>query len=146
MEMPTSAAAKKATTDATHARIEELSDEVRRPLPGSRKVYVQGSRPDLQVPMRVIEQSDTAASHGVEVNPDFPVYDCSGPYTDPDATIDLRKGLAPIRAAWIADRGDTEPLAGLSSEFGRQRQSDAATEHLRFEHQIAPRRAKAGRT
>ncbi|OZC04593.1 phosphomethylpyrimidine synthase ThiC [Rubricoccus marinus] len=142
--MPTTAAAKRAADNATHARIEELSDEVRRPLPRSRKVYVQGSRPDIQVPMRVISQSDTAASHGVEVNPDFPVYDCSGPYTDPDATIDLRKGLAPIRAAWIADRGDTEPLAGLSSEFGRQRQSDPATEHLRFEHQIAPRRAKAG--
>ena len=146
MEMPTSAAAKRAADAATKSRITELSDEVRRPLPGSRKVYVVGSRPDLRVPMRVVSQSDTSASFGVERNPDIPVYDASGPYTDPDVDIDLRRGLPSVRRAWIEERGDTERLAEPTSEFGRQRGADPATEHLRFEHVRQPRRAKAGRT
>ena len=146
MEMPTTAAAKRAANDATHARIEELSDEVRRPLPGSRKVYVTGSRPDLKVPMRVVSQSPTTGSFGDEPNPDIPIYDCSGPYTDPDATIDLRAGLPSVRGAWIEERGDTEQLAGLTSEYGRERAGDARTEHLRFEHVHRPRRAKSGQT
>ena len=146
MEMPTTAAAKRAANDATHARIEELSDEVRRPLPGSRKVYVTGSRPDLKVPMRVVSQSPTTGSFGDEANPDIPIYDCSGPYTDPDATIDLRAGLPSVRGAWIEERGDTEQLSDLTSTFGRERALDAKTEHLRFEHVHRPRRAKSGQT
>jgi len=115
------------------------------PLPNSRKVYVQGSRPDLQVPMREISQHDTPTAFGGEQNPPIYVYDCSGPYTDPDADIDIRSGLPAVRQQWIEERGDTEVLADLSSEFGRQRAADARLDELRFPglHR-KPRRAKAG--
>ena len=76
------------------------------PLPNSRKIHVAGSRPDIRVPMREIAQSDTPASMGAEVNPPIVVYDTSGPYTDPAATIDIRKGLPALRARWIADRDE----------------------------------------
>jgi phosphomethylpyrimidine synthase len=85
------------------------------PLPASRKVYVEGSRPDLRVPMREISQADTPSAFGAERNPPLYVYDTSGPYTDPGATIDIRRGLAPLREAWIAERSDTETLAGPTS-------------------------------
>ncbi len=77
-----------------------------KPLSGSRKVYVQGSRSDLRVPMREITVQDTPTEMGGEPNPPVVVYDTSGPYTDPEAAIDLRKGLKQVRAAWIAERGD----------------------------------------
>ena len=102
------------------------------PLPNSRKIYVQGSRPDLRVPMREISQSDTPTAFGGEANPPVTVYDCSGPYTDPAAQIDIRSGLAALRANWIAERGDTELLADLSSEFGRARAADPRLDELRF--------------
>src|SRR6187397_3605244 len=82
------------------------------PLPNSRKIHVEGSRPDLRVPMREIAQSETPASFGAEANPPIVVYDTSGPYTDPDAKIDIRRGLAPLRAEWIAERNDTIALDG----------------------------------
>src|SRR5258705_13346509 len=81
-------------------------------LPNSRKVYVQGSRTDLQVPMREIAQSDTPSEMGAEKNPPIYVYDTSGPYTDPDVKIDIRSGLSPLRTKWIGERGDSEELAG----------------------------------
>ncbi len=113
--------------------------------PASEKIYVQGSRPDIQVPMRKITLSDTPVHFGaVEKNGPLYVYDTSGVYTDPNVEIDLKKGLGSIRSAWIAERNDTEELAGPSSEFGRQRLEDPATESLRFEHIRKPRRAKAG--
>ena len=143
--LPTSAAAKRAADARTHDRLDELSAEVRRPFPRSRKVYVEGSRPGVRVPVREVELSDSPASHGGTPNPPFPLYDTSGPYTDPDAAIDLRRGLPSVRGAWIEERGDTEQLSGLTSAFGRERASDASTEHLRFEHVHAPRRAKPGR-
>ena len=74
-----------------------------KPLPNSRKIHVEGSRPDIRVPMREITQSDTPASFGAEKNPPLFVYDCSGPYTDPSVKIDIRSGLAPLRAE--VDRG-----------------------------------------
>ncbi|QLI80521.1 phosphomethylpyrimidine synthase ThiC [Chitinibacter fontanus] len=114
------------------------------PLPNSRKVYVEGSRPDIQVPMREISQADTPTMFGGEQNPPIYVYDCSGPYTDPNATIDVRKGLAPIRAAWIEERNDTELLDGMTSEYGRAREADKSLDDLRFELQRKPRKAKAG--
>ncbi|WP_306475751.1 phosphomethylpyrimidine synthase ThiC, partial [Methyloversatilis sp.] len=115
------------------------------PLPNSRKVYIEGSRPDIRVPMREIAQSDTPASFGAEKNPPVYVYDCSGPYSDPAASIDIRSGLPGVRSGWIAERGDTEQLSGLSSAFGTERALDAATAHLRFPglHR-APRRALRG--
>jgi len=83
------------------------------PIPGSRKVYVAGSRPDLHVPMREVALAPGRTSNGEET-PNAPVrlYDTSGPYTDPEAVIDIRRGLAPVRAAWIAERGDTEAYEG----------------------------------
>jgi len=123
-----------------------LSDEVTRPFPASQKRYVAGSRPDIRVPMREVSLTPTRTSSGVEENPPVPVYDTSGPYTDPDARIDLMAGLPDLRGRWIEERGDTEQLDGPSSAFGRRRQEDPALSHLRFEHIRTPRRAKAGRT
>ena len=114
------------------------------PFAASEKVYVQGSRPDIRVPMRKIVQSDTPASFGAEKNPPIYVYDTSGPYTDPHVSIDLRQGLPAVREAWIRERGDTEELPGPSSEYGRRRQEDPSLAHLRFEHIRRPRRAKPG--
>ena len=122
----------------------ELSDEVTRPFPSSRKVYVTGSRPDLRVPMREITLTPTRTNLGLEENPPVLVYDTSGPYTDPSARIDLLAGLPDLRGAWIEERGDTEPLDGPSSAFGRERQTDPRLAHLRFEHLRTPRRAKPG--
>ena len=114
------------------------------PLPSSRKIHVEGSRPDLRVPMREIAQSDTPASFGVEKNPPFVVYDTSGPYTDPAAAIDIRKGLPALRTAWIAERDDTVELDGPTSAYGRARLDDAALAGMRFDLHRRPRSAKAG--
>ncbi len=78
------------------------------PLPNSRKVYVTGSQPDIRVPMREITQADTPTGFGGEKNPPIYVYDTSGPYTDPEASIDIRSGLPALRQGWIESRGDTE--------------------------------------
>lgn len=123
---------------------EQLSESVTRPIPGSRKIFVEGSRPDLRVPMREIAQSQTPTIFGGEENPPVTVYDTSGPYTDPGASIDLSTGLPALRARWIEERGDTEPLSQLSSEFGRGRETNAKLAAVRFPGRILPRRAKAG--
>jgi len=114
------------------------------PFPRSRKVYVEGSRPDIRVPMREISLHDTPTDFGGETNAPVLVYDTSGPYTDSNVIIDVRKGLADVRSAWIDARGDTERLGGLSSNFGQQRLNDAELAKLRFNHVRNPRRAKAG--
>ena len=114
------------------------------PFPRSQKVYVQGSRPDIRVPMREISLDVTPTDFGGEINAPVTVYDTSGPYTDPNVSIDVRKGLADVRSAWIEDRGDTEKLPGLSSEFGQRRLNDAELSAMRFAHVRNPRRAKAG--
>ena len=114
------------------------------PLPNSRKIYVTGSRPDIRVPMREISQADTPTQFGGEANPPIYVYDTSGPYTDPHAQIDIRSGLPALRAAWIAERDDTELLAGLSSDYGRAREADPKLADLRFNLTRQPRRAKPG--
>jgi len=121
-----------------------LSEAVTRPIPGSRKIHVPGSRADLSVPMREVQLSDTPLVFGAEKNAPLAVYDTSGPYTDPGVRIDLIAGLAPLRANWIAERGDTETLKGLSSEFGRKRAVDPKLAGVRFPHTRAPLRAKAG--
>jgi len=115
-----------------------------KPFAASEKVYVEGSSPDIRVPLRKISQSDTPASFGAEKNPPIYVYDTSGPYTDPSISIDLRQGLPALREAWIAARGDTEKLTGPSSSYGHERQHDPKLAELRFEHIRSPRRAKAG--
>ena len=126
-------------------RAAELSSGSTKPLDGSKKIYVEGSRSDIQVPMREIYLEDTASSFGAEPNPPIPVYDTSGPYTDPNVQIDLLKGLADVRSNWIEERGDTEYLDGPTSDFGQQRQNDPSLADLRFEHIRTPRRALAGK-
>ncbi|WP_374288347.1 phosphomethylpyrimidine synthase ThiC [Pseudomonas fluvialis] len=115
------------------------------PFPRSQKVYVQGSRPDIRVPMREISLDVTPTAFGGEINAPVTVYDTSGPYTDPNVTIDVRKGLPDVRSAWIEDRGDTEKLPGLSSEFGQRRLNDAELSAMRFAHVRNPRRANPGK-
>ena len=115
------------------------------PLPNSRKIYVPGSRADIQVPMREVSQSDTPASFGAEKNPQVYVYDTSGPYTDPSAKIDIRSGLSPLRGQWISERNDTEELAGPTSLYGIERLSDPKLAELRFNLHRKPRRAKSGK-
>ncbi len=82
------------------------------PFPASRKVYLTGSRPDIRVPMREIQQEPTSGRFGHEPNPPVRVYDTSGPYTDPDAAPDIRRGLPPLRRPWILERGDVEEYEG----------------------------------
>lgn len=114
------------------------------PLPQSRKVYIQGSRPDIQVPMREISQSETPASMGLEDNPPIHVYDTSGPYTDPAAKIDIRSGLSLLREKWIDEREDTEVLSGPGSAYGRQRLTDPKLAEMRFDLKRQPRCGRAG--
>lgn len=124
-------------------KAEELSAEVRAPFAASRKIYVDGPQ-GTRVPMREISLSPTRTEKGLEPNAPVTVYDTSGPYSDPAVDINLREGLAPLRAGWIEARGDTEQLGGPSSIYGRIRAGDVQTRELRFEHIRAPRKAAAG--
>src|SRR3989475_10630976 len=92
--------------------------------PASRKIYLQGSRPDIRVPMREI-----ALSGG---NPPLRLYDTSGLYTDPSADLDLKRGLPPLRLAWILGRGDVQELPGPSSAYRRSREGNPALGGVRF--------------
>ncbi len=105
--------------------------------PAARKVYVTGSRPDLRVPLREITLA--------EPNPPVHLYDTSGPYTDPDVTIDLEKGLERRRLAWILERDDVEELPAPTSKYRRGRESDPKLDALRFPGALRPLRAKPGR-
>jgi phosphomethylpyrimidine synthase len=127
---------------STSAHVDEAAVK---PLPNSRKIYVQGSRDDIRVPMREISQGDTPASFGAESNPPLFVYDTSGPYTDPRAGIDIRNGLSPLRERWIEERADTQRLSGPTSIYGRARLDDAKLATMRFNLQRTPRRARSGR-
>jgi phosphomethylpyrimidine synthase len=123
----------------------QIDRAVTQPFPNSTRVYVEGSRPDIRVPMREIIQSETAVSLGPpEKNPPIHVYDTSGPYTDPAVTIDTRSGLPPLREPWILERNDTEMLSAPSSEYGRRRLTDPALAALRFQRTRIARRAKRG--
>ncbi|MGO1541942.1 MAG: phosphomethylpyrimidine synthase ThiC [Luteimonas sp.] len=133
-----------AVPDSLAQQAEQLSASVTRPIPGSRKVFLQGSRPDLRVPMREIAQTPTPTLFGGGDNPPLPVYDTSGPYSDPDAAIDLARGLPALRAQWISERGDTVGLDGVSSQFGRARESDPRLDAVRFPSRRPPRRAVEG--
>ena len=122
----------------------QVDEAAVKPLPNSRKIYVQGSRPDIQVPMREIRQSDTTTSMGGEKNPPIWVYDTSGPYTDPAVKIDIRSGLPALREKWIAERDDTEILAGHNSAYSQARLQDPKLADMRFNLQRQPRRAMTG--
>jgi len=130
--------------DQFFARDAKVDSAAVEPLPASRKIYVQGSRADIRVPMREIAQTDTPASFGAEKNAALAVYDTSGPYTDPDARIDIRHGLPALRAEWIGARSDTTTLEAPTSAYGRARLADPALAGLRFHLHRPPRRAKAG--
>jgi phosphomethylpyrimidine synthase len=116
-----------------------------KPFAKSRKVYVEGSRPDIRVPFREISLSDTPSAFGAEKNPPVVVYDTSGPYTDPTISIDIRNGLPALRSTWIEERNDTEQLDGPTSAFGQQRKVDPELAEMRFNLTRLPRRAKPGK-
>ncbi|WP_280563123.1 MULTISPECIES: phosphomethylpyrimidine synthase ThiC [unclassified Chromohalobacter] len=123
------------------ARVDEAAIQA---LPGSRKIYVEGARADIRVPFREISLSPTRTSGQDEENPPLLVYDTSGPYTDPGAKIDLRRGLTELRRQWIEARDDTEFLDGPTSEYGQRRANDPMLAQLRFELTRTPRRGKKG--
>lgn len=124
------------------AKVDEASVQ---PFPNSRKIHVEGSTPDIRVPMREISLSDTVTDKGREHNPAVRVYDTSGPYTDPEVAIDVRKGVPDIRSNWIEARGDSEILANYTSEYTNERLGDPELAKLRFDLKHRPRRAKAGK-
>ena len=138
---------KNQTNGQAAAQLDQLSHDlgIQFAYPNSQKIYLSGSRADIRVPLREIAQDDTVTDKGREPNPPIPVYDTSGAYGDPNAKIDLKQGLPHIRSAWLNERGDTEILSGLSSEYGQARAHDPQTAHLRFNQITRPRRAKAGR-
>jgi len=115
------------------------------PFPASHKVYVDGTHPGVRVPMREIRVASTQTHAGLTVeNPPVIVYDTSGPYTDPDVEIDLRRGLPPLRREWILNRGDVGELPAVSSEFGRRRAADPKLAGIRFENPRQPLCAHPG--
>lgn len=119
------------------------------PLTGSRKIFVKGKLHNISVAMREITLTDTVhkfnGSNKVETNPSVTVYDTSGPYTDANYKIDLKKGLPRLREEWVVGRGDVEQLETVSSEYGTQRANDKTLDSLRFEHIQKPYKAKAGK-
>ena len=116
------------------------------PFPASRKVYIQGSCSDIQVPVREISLTPTKGSPGTPdtANPPVIVYDTSGPYTDSEISIDVRRGLYPLRRQWILNRHDVEELHEISSLYGRQRAIDPSLQSIRFALKGKPLRAKPG--
>ena len=136
-----------APTDYVQATAQHEQDakDLTRILPASRKVYIQGSRSDIQVPFREIALTDTPTGLGGEHNPPVMVYDTSGVYTDPNIQIDLNQGLPSVRQTWIEERQDTDVLSGLTSKFGQERLKDIRTAEIRFAHIQNPRRAKTGK-
>ena len=115
------------------------------PFPNSKKIYVKGELHDIKVAMREITLTDTK-SHGKPVVKNAPVvvYDTSGPYTDPEVTIEVIQGLPRLREKWILERGDVEQLKDISSEYGHERLLKSDIDHLRFQHIKKPLRAKIG--
>jgi len=117
--------------------------------PNSSKVYVEGSRPDIRVPMREISLADSLIGGSKEspiFEPNEPVrvYDTSGVYTDPEHTIDLYSGLPKLREEWIEERSDTELLDDVSSVYTKQRLEDETLDQLRYGNLPRIRRAKDG--
>ena len=118
----------------------------RTPFPNSEKIYMKGKLFDIEVPMRKINLTPTVTVKNGEKmmtdNGHVIVYDTSGPFSDPNQEIDLKKGLPPIRKQWIIQRGDAELLPEISSQYGKMRMQDTSLDCLRFEHIHLPFRAK----
>ncbi len=117
----------------------------REPFPSSRKIYLEGSQHDIRVAMREVELSPTLV-HGKIIQKNAPVklYDTSGPYTDPDIDLDVRRGLPRLREKWVLERGDVDQLPEISSRYGRERLQNPALDSLRFKELRKPLKAKAG--
>src|SRR5712691_8522813 len=112
---------------------------------GSRKVYVQGSTPEMRIHMREVTLSATRTPTGqLEANPPVRLYDTSGPYTDPTFTPDLHQGLPAQRLGWIMGRGDVETLPEPSSAYRKQREADPTLASIRFAAPRKPLRARSG--
>ena len=147
MSNTTNKATRRETRAAASDYIYNLTGQ---PFPSSHKVYVEGTQENVRVGMREITLSDTFIG-GDEQNPVYEsnaplrVYDTSGPYTDPEFKLDVRKGLNKYREQWIESRNDTEVLESVTSQFAQQRMADDGLDHIRFEHLPKIRRAKAGK-
>ncbi|MCP3699987.1 MAG: phosphomethylpyrimidine synthase ThiC, partial [Aliivibrio sp.] len=140
-----SSSRKQARLDAK-TNIESLSVQ---PYPNSTKVYIEGSRPDIRVPMREISLADslvggTKETPILEPNEPIQVYDTSGVYTDPNYDIDVYQGLPKLRERWIEERCDTEVLKGVSSAYSQERLADETLDELRYGNLPTIRRAKQG--
>lgn len=127
-----------------------MENNIKVSFPNSKKVYLPGQLyPEIRVGMRQVTLMPTVKVENgektVEKNAPVLVYDTSGPFSDADMAVDLKKGLPRMREAWIEKRGDTEILPEISSAYGRMRRDDKSLDHLRFEHIALPRRAKAGK-
>ena len=126
--------------------IEENSNEKLK----SRRIYVQGSRQDIQVPFKEVRQENTNGISESETNPAITIYDTSGPFgddlisNDPDNRVDIKKGIASLRSPWIDERKDTDQLSGPSSLFGKERIKNPKVADLKFALHKNPRRAKNG--
>jgi len=129
----------------------EKSRITRDPFPSSKKIYISGKHhPELKVAMREIELTDskpmfTDGEFTKDSNDPVPVYDTSGPYTDPSIELDVKKGLPKLRNEWIKGREDVEEMSGISSDYGKERLANSELDVLRFEHLKNPLRALEGR-
>ena len=134
-----------AISDSILSQTATVDEGIVKPIPNSKKIYVAGSRPDISVPMREISCTPTQTKDGLEKNIPITVYDTSGSYTDPNVTIDIRKGLEPMRKQWIDERDDTKQLDGPTSLYGLQRLNNTELKRLRYTTTTKPRVAKSGR-
>ena len=126
-----------------------MDNKIKISYPSSEKVYIPGNiHNDIKVAMRRVKLTPTVSivngEKKIKENSPVYVYDTSGPFSDPNAEIDLKKGLPRLREEWISRRNDTEQLPGLTSEYGRERLADKSLDSLRFEHIRMPLRAKEG--
>jgi phosphomethylpyrimidine synthase len=126
-----------------------MHNKIKISYPNSEKIYVFGKMHNIRVAMRRINQLDTIeivnGQRKVTSNAPISVYDTSGPYSDPQIKINLKKGLPRLRESWLIDRGDVEQLSEISSEYGRQRAADPSLDSLRFQHICLPYKAKNGK-
>ncbi|MDP2876624.1 MAG: phosphomethylpyrimidine synthase ThiC, partial [Holophaga sp.] len=121
-------------------------ESCQKPFPASEKTYVQGSRPDIQVPLRRVKLQPTRDFDGkLTPNESVLLYDTTGPYTDPQTPLDLAKGLKPMRLSWILERADVEELGSSTSVYRQLRERDADLDAIRFQALRRPLRAKAGK-
>ncbi len=125
---------------------ETVLESCRKPFPASEKIYVSGSQAGVKVPFRRVSLQPTRQPDGsLQANPPVTLYDTSGPYTDPNAEIDLAKGLPALRLPWIMERGDVEELPGATSLYRKLRERDPELDAIRFHAERKPLRAKHGK-